>query len=122
MSQLLTDIKNLEPLHGCKNEGSNFTIYKNPEGTYHIECQFVVYREKFGHHPDWLPQNEEDGKRFGFSTKFWFLIEDNISFDDIEKRYLHYTETYDSLISEIENDDTRWNEFPFKDKPVVYSK
>lgn len=31
---------------------SRFFIMENEgEGTYHIECLFVVYRNLFGHHP-----------------------------------------------------------------------
>ena len=41
----------------------NFSIIKNPEGTYHIECLFVVYRELFGEHPSWIncPGDARDG-------------------------------------------------------------
>ena len=101
---------------------SAFTIVSNNDSTFHIECLFTVYREKFGHHPDFLPQDEERGKHEGFSTKFWFLIEDDLTADNVVKRLNNYQEKYDKLIVEIENDDTRWNEFPFKDKPIVYSK
>ena len=99
-----------------------FSIIDNNDGTYHIECLFIVYRNKFGHHPDFLPQDEERGKREGFSTKFWFLIADNLSKEQAEKRLVNYKYLYTKLITEIEDDDKRWNDFPFKDKPVIYSK
>ena len=38
---------------------SNFTIVDNKDGTHRIECLFVVYREKFGYHPDFLQVDEE---------------------------------------------------------------
>lgn len=101
---------------------SAFTIVSNGDNTFHIECLFVVYREKFGHHPDFLPQGETRGKREGFSTKFWFLVEDDLSADETVTKLTDYQNKYDKLITEIENDDNRWNEFPFKDKPLVYSK
>ena len=101
---------------------SNFAMIDNGDGTYRIECFFVVYREKFGHHPDFLPQNEERGKHEGFSTKFWFLIEDDLSENNASVKLTDYRRKYDDLISEIENDDTRWDEFPFRNKPLIYSK
>lgn len=101
---------------------SAFTIVSNNDGTFHIECLFVVYREKFGHHPDFLPQNEERGKREGFSTKFWFLVEDNLTSENVVTHLNNYQTKYDKLIMELENDDTRWNEFPFKNNCIVYSK
>ena len=101
---------------------SNFSIVDNRDGTHRIECCFVVYRQKFGHHPDFLPQDEERGKREGFSTKFWFLVEDDLSADEAANKLADYQHKYDNLISDIENDDKRWNEFPFKNKPVTYSK
>ena len=48
---------------------SAFTIVSNNDDSFHIECLFIVYREKFGHHPDFLPQDEERGKREGFFNK-----------------------------------------------------
>lgn len=84
--------------------------------------KYTVYRERFEHHPDFLPQDEEKGKIEGFSTNFWFLVEDDLTSDTVVKQLNSYQRKYDKLISEIENDDTRWNEFPFKNKPIVYSK
>ena len=101
---------------------SAFTIVSNNDNSFHIECLFVVYREKFGHHPDFLPQDEARGKREGFSTKFWFLVEDDLTSNEAVSRLNYYQTKYDKLIEDIENDDTRWNEFPFKDKTITYSK
>lgn len=101
---------------------SPFSIVKNDNGTYHIECLFIVYREKFGHHPDFLPQDEERGKREGFNTKFWFLVMDYLSAAEAQRRLTNYENLYSALIHEIENDDTRWDEFPFKNKQIVYCK
>ena len=101
---------------------SSFEYFKNNDGTFHIECLFVVYRELFGHHPDFLPQDEERGKREGFSTKFWYLVEDDLTKEEARLHLKDYRKKYDRLITAIEHDDKRWNEFPFKDKDVVYSK
>ena len=98
----------------------NFSIIKNPEGTYHIECLFVVYRELFGEHPSWIdcPGDARDG----FNTKFYFLIEDDLSLEDATAKLKDYVDNYSKLIITIENDKNRWDEFPFKDKPIVYTK
>ena len=101
---------------------SAFTLVSNGDNTFRIECLFVVYREKFGHHPSFLPQDEIRGAREGFSTKFWFLVEDDLDASETVKKLADYQNKYDKLITEIENDDTRWEEFPFKTNPVVYSK
>ena len=100
----------------------HFALIDNQNGYFSIECLFVVQRAKFGHHPDFLPQNEEKGRRDGFSTKFWVLVDDNLEQVDAENKISEYIDKYEKLISEIEDDDSRWNEFPFKDKPVVFSK
>ena len=99
----------------------NFQVVKNPEGTYHIECEFTVYREKFGHHPSFLPQDEVRGRREGFSTRFWFLVEDDIAPENVKARLNYYYKKYPN-ISEIENDDKKWESFPFKKNCVLYSK
>ncbi len=104
------------------NAINNFFMADNGDGTYRIECLFVVYRELFGHHPSFLPQDEERGKREGFSTKFWFLVEDDIEPDKINNRLEFYKNTYSKQIFDIEKDDKKWESFPFKDKPVIYSK
>lgn len=101
---------------------SNFTIVDNKDGTHRIECLFVVYRAKFGHHPDFLQVDEERGEREGFTTKYWFLVEDDLSAEDAVKKLTEYQNKYDKLITELEDDDKRWNEFPFKDNAIVYSK
>ena len=101
---------------------TSFYIYDNNDGTFRIECKFIVYRAKFGHHPDFLPQDEIRGRREGFATKFWFLVEDNLTESEASSHLKKYQEQYDKLIEEIEDNDKRWNEFPFKDKPKVYSK
>jgi hypothetical protein len=99
-----------------------FTIVSNGDGTFRIEMMFTVYREKFGHHPSWLPCDEEKGKREGYPTTYWFLIEDDLTGADTGDHLIAYQKQYSKLISEIENDDTRWDEFPFKDRPITYSK
>ena len=102
---------------------SAFSVHKNEgEDTYHIECLFVVYRAKFGHHPSFCPQNEEDGARDGYNTKYWFLVYDGLSKELAETRLADYQFLYEKLIHEIEDNDELWDEFPFKNCPVVYYK
>ena len=101
---------------------SRFSIIENPEGTYRIECMFIVYRQKFGHHPDFLPQDEEKGAREGFNTKFWFLVDDDLTKNNAEKTVEEYQQKYDVEIRKIENDDTLWDTFPFKNNIVIYAK
>lgn len=100
----------------------HFDKVENPEGTYHVECQFTVYRARFGHHPSFLPQDEMRGRREGFCTQFWFLVDDDLSAKDADARVKELTDTYDELIDQIQEDDSRWEEFPFKGCPVVYAK
>lgn len=99
-----------------------FFSVNNNDGTYHIECLFVVYRERFGHHPSFLPQDEERGKREGFSTKFWFLIKDDLTSAEAETELEILNRIWSHKIHAIENDDTLWDKFPFKNNTIVYSK
>lgn len=108
---------------------SSFSAVNNNDGTFRIECLFIVYFEKFKHHPDWLVgDNAIDGYhkptprdlREGVSTKFWILVEDNILPDAINARLASYRNKYDKLIPKLENDDSRWNEFPFQNPKLHY--
>ena len=94
-----------------------------------VQCEFTVYRGLFGHHPKWLIENnnqyshnETQGIREGFSTRFWFLIEDGLTEAECDKKVAEYSRQYDHLIDAIENDDKLWNDFPFKNAPVIYHK
>ena len=98
---------------------SHFFIVDNPEGTKRIECMFVVYREKFKHHPSFLKDLEGDEKN-GFNTKFFFIIEDDLT--DAESLLSYYKEKFDTLLYEIEEDDNRWEDFLFKDNVLSYWK
>ena len=95
-------------------------FYDNGFG--YIECVFFVYRARFGHHPDFLPQDEERGMRDGFSTQFHFLVEDYIPEDKVYVKLKKYREKYDAIVKDIEDDDKKWNEFPFKDNILLWSK
>ena len=98
-------------------------IPQNPEGTYHIECRFFVYRHKFGHYPSFLRQyGTADAIKYGYTTKFFYLIEDDLDEETANRKIEEYNQKYGALITEIENDDTRWDEFPFKNNDIVYSK
>lgn len=100
---------------------SHFQLIENPEGTFRIECQFIVYREKFKRHPSWI--SPVGDARTGFNTKYYFLVEDDIiSNIEVDAKLHLYREKYDKLIYEIEDDDSKWDEFPFKDRPIVYYK
>ncbi len=100
-----------------------FMIRENPgEQTYHIVCQFTVYRERFGHHPSFLPQDEAKGMQIGFATEFGFLVEDDLTKEQALDQLAAYQEQYDTLITELENDDTRWDEFPFQQCPLLWSR
>lgn len=100
---------------------SSFSAVDNMDGTFRIECEFTVYFEKFKHHPDWLSYKPDARTmKEGVSTRFWILVEDNILPDKINARLTFYRNEYDNLIPELENDDTRWNEFPFQDTKKNY--
>ena len=99
-----------------------FNIVDNVDKTYRIECLFIVQRARFGHHPEFIEVDETRGNKEGFSTKYWFLVEDDLTKTEAEKLKKEYEAKYNKLIEDIENDDARWNEFPFKDKPITYSK
>lgn len=100
---------------------SSFFVIVNPEGTKRIECRFIVYREKFGHHPSFL-KDYEGNAREGFNTKFFFVVVDDLSDEEAETKLLEFEEKYNDIVTNIENDDTKWDEFPFKDCPISYYK
>ena len=104
---------------------SHFFIRKDSwdaPGTSHIEVCFVVYRHKFGHHPTFLPQDEEKGRRDGFNTQFYYIAEENIPDEKAEEKLEYYKNRYDSELEEIEEDDTKWEQFPFKGNELVWYK
>ena len=101
---------------------SHFRYQEDDKGVCYIETVFVVYREKFGHHPSWLPQDEERGNEEGFSTQFHFLLDDDVTKEEAIAKVREYRKQYDELISDIENDDRKWDEYPWKDRPLLFSK
>lgn len=114
-----------KPIHTVKKEikMTHFLITNEcNEETFRIECCFTVYREKFGHHPDFLPQDEEHGKREGFNTKFFYLIEENLTKEQADEKLKQYQNKYDEKLTQIEDDHTIWENFPFKSKELVYCK
>ena len=64
----------------------------------------------------------EDGRRDGFSTKFYYLVDDDMDRESAETKLKVYQTKYDDRITEIEEDDTLWDSFPFKENVIVYSK
>lgn len=104
------------------NYKTSFLKVDNGDRTYRIEVRFIVYRALFGHHPTWLPQDEERGAREGFSTKFWLMVQDNINPVFADMALLYYRCKYDSVVTKTENNDQLWEEFPFKDCDIIYSK
>ena len=100
---------------------TNFQLVDNEDGTFRIECRFIVYRELFKKHPSWTyPTGDE---KTGFYTKYYFLVEDDIMGNIPADAKIHfYRQEFDKLITEIENNPARWDEFPFKDRPIVYYK
>lgn len=101
---------------------SHFSIHENPEGTYRIECLFVVYRERFGHHPRFIHVDEEKGRREGFNTQYYYLVEDDINKNEAKNKLKEYQEKYDDFLYDIENDDRLWKRFPFKNNTIIYCK
>lgn len=101
---------------------SHFHITQTNNGKYAIECLFVVYRAKFGHHPTFLPQDEVRGKIEGFNTKFYYEVEIDLSEDMANERLKYYREKYDDMITKIEDDDKLWAKFPFRTLTPVYYK
>ena len=101
---------------------SHFQYCEDDNGVCYIETVFVVYRERFGHHPSWLSQDEERDKRDGYSTQFHFLLEDNLTKEDAISKLKEYRKQYDTLITDIENDDRKWDEYPWQDRPIIFSK
>jgi hypothetical protein len=108
------------------NTWSWFGAIDNMDGTFRIECEFTVYFAEFKHYPDWLGYKPTDEDlKFGVPTRFWFLVEDDLPPNKVNDRLTFYRNKYDTLIPELENDDTRWDEFPFKDIEehyITYSK
>ena len=99
-----------------------FIVVSNNDmsGTYHIECRCVIYRAKYGKHPDWAkPEGDKD---MGFNTKYFLLIEDNIqSESEAKKKAQYYEDKYADMIRKCE-DTGNWDVFPFKNNEIVYYK
>lgn len=90
--------------------------------TYRIECRIVIYRQKFGKHPDFLKEYEGNKHGEGYNTKFFLLIEDDISDENTAKAKVDkYNKDYADLISKCENSG-EWGAFPFKSSVIVYYK
>lgn len=104
------------------SDQTHFRYCEDYDGVCYIETAFFVYRERFGHHPSWLPQDEERGKREGFPTQFYFLLDDNLTREKAISKVKEYRRQYDALITEIENDDRKWDEYPWQNRPITFSK
>lgn len=95
----------------------HFFMILNPEGTYHIEVQFTVYFDLFHHFPEWLGfQPTAKEQKNGYPTRFFMLVENDLPATLALKKWKEYGERYDAFIEELEQDDARWNEFPFQGK------
>lgn len=101
---------------------THFRYSEDDNGVCYIETVFFVYRAMFGHHPSWLPQDEKRGRREGFSTQFNFLLEDDLTKEEAISKVREYRKQYDALITDIENDDRKWDEYPWQDRPIIFSK
>lgn len=101
---------------------THFQYYEDIDGVCYIETVFFVYRERFGHHPSWLPLDEERGKREGFPTQFHFLLDDNLTREEAIAKVKEYRKQYDTIITDIENDDRKWDEYPWQNRPITFSK
>jgi len=98
----------------------NFFHVAHYDKTYGIECQITVYRALLGKHPDFLKAYE--GDRYGYNTKFYLLIEDCIEDEAAaEEKCQELNRKYSDLIIRCE-ETGNWDDFPFKDKEVVYYK
>lgn len=92
----------------------------NNDGTYRIECRCIIYRAMLGKHPNWAkPQgNAKDG----FYTKYYLLIEDNItSLATAQKQADDLNQKYSDILTKCE-DTGDWTAFPFTDKPIIFYK
>lgn len=89
--------------------------------SYWIECRIVIYRHKFGKHPDFLKKYEGNA-RDGYNTKFFLLIEDNFKTEnDAKAKAMIYSNKYDEIITKAENTGD-WSAFPFRTNEIVYYK
>lgn len=99
---------------------SSFYTVKNNDNTFRVECRLIVYREKFGKHPDFLKPTGD--KATGYYTKYFLLIEDTIpsesAANDIAAKY---ASSYDALVKKCE-DTGEWTDFPFKDCEIIFYK
>ena len=97
-----------------------FTIVSNHDGTFRIEVKFEII-EKFRHHrPSWW--DKSIGETNQRPILCWFCVEDRLTGSAVGEKLLNYQSKYSKLINEIENDDTRWDEFPFKSSMLTYIK
>lgn len=104
-----------------KKEISSFGICDNGDNTFHIECVFTVYYEKFKHYPKFIPMALQETD-FGCYTNFFYLVEDNLTYEKAKKNLAIYRAKYDKRIKEIENNDLIWDKFPFKNCVLVFYK
>lgn len=97
-----------------------FYARNNGDGTFGVECKIVVYRAKLGKHPDFLKPTGDE--KDGFNTKYFLLVADDIpTLKDAETKALEFNQKYSKLQKECE-DSGNWDNFPFKDAPIVYYK
>lgn len=102
-------------------DNKHFFVTENSgEGTYHIECRLVVYRAMLGKHPDFLHPTGDPVD--GFYTKYYLLIEDNISSEITADEHCDKLEHDYGTIIENAEQTGNWDKFPFKDSAIVYYK
>ena len=98
----------------------SFRAVDNEDGTWSVRTIIVIYRQKFGKHPDFL-QNMQGDAKIGYNTKYCLLIEDDLTKEQAEKRADELYARYDALQSHCENTGD-WRDWPFKDAVVCWAK
>ena len=84
----------------------SFYIEEEPyvEGKYYIAVKIVIYREKHGRYPDFLSWCETpDNKRDGYNTKFAFVTEEMLDYEDAKIRCEELEKAYAEKLRECEN-------------------
>lgn len=99
------------------------------QGKFIISLKIVIYRHKFGVYPDFLASfGTPDKIRFGYTTKFWYLCEDengkvyeNLTEEEAKNIVATLEEKYGAMIENCEETGD-WSNYPFKNLDLIYHK
>ena len=98
---------------------NSFYPLDNGDGTWRVECRCIIYRELHGVHPDWA--KPVGNAKEGYNTKYFLLVEDDLSELSANEKAAEYNEMYGNLLTACENSGN-WDDFPFTNRPIVYYK